>query len=194
MDFKRYIKTFLILFYLLLLACNSNKKGEDSFKKEVNSDLAETNQEISHKLTNQEINKTNSECSIPEKIRLLGDELKNWSFIEETDLSIYTSDYGPYPKRNCYSFIENDFTNDGENDFVCIMKDKENGIFQLVAFNNYKSEPKFIVIDGVADYGEYGIGNILYYSNNDGFVSNKLGSGAALITWKNHSYQINYSD
>ncbi|MFD0976779.1 hypothetical protein [Salinimicrobium gaetbulicola] len=194
MDFKRYIKTFLILFYLLLLACNSNKKGDDSFKKEVNSDLAETNQEISHKLTNQEINKTNSECSIPEKIRLLGDELKNWSFIEETDLSIYTSDYGPYPKRNCYSFIENDFTNDGKNDFVCIMKDKENGIFQLVAFNNYKSEPKFIVIDGAADYGEYGIGNILYYSNNEGFVSNKLGSGVARITWKNHSYQINYSD
>ncbi|WP_417887953.1 hypothetical protein [Zunongwangia sp.] len=194
MDFKRYVKTLLILLHLLILACDSNKKGDDNFKNEVNSDLIESNQEIIYKLSNQKINKTDIECAIPEQIRLLGDDLKNWSFIKETDLSIYTSDYGPFPKRSCYSFIENDFTNDGENDFVCIMKDKENEIFQLVAFNNYQSEPKFIVIDGVADYGEYGIGNILYYSNNDGFISNKLGSGTAQITWKNNSYQVKYSD
>ena len=194
MNFKRNIKYLLFFSYLLLLACNPNKKGENDFNKEVTADIVKTSQETSNKLTNEEINKINNECTIPEQIQMLGDELKNWSFIKETDLSIYTSDYGPFPKRNCYSFIEDDFTNDGENDFVCIMQDKVNGVFQLVAFNNYKTDPKFIIIDGVADYGEYGIGNIIYHSNNDGFISNKLGSGTARITWENQSYQVKYSD
>lgn len=190
------MKPILIILFCLLLSCKTEKKDVKIIQKQDGpSSVVKENTEVSKILSTVEIHRKNRECSIPEKIRSLAKNLKDWSFIEETDLSIYFSDESNvYPKRDCYSFIENDFTNDDESDFICIMKNVDKS-YSLVAFNNYETKLKFIEIKKATDYGEYGIGDILYYDSiGEGFFSIKLESSTAHIVWKNNAYEIKYND
>jgi len=190
------MKSILIILFCLLLSCKTERKEDRIIRKQESpSSEVKENTKVSKILSTLEINRKNGECAIPEKIRLLGKNLKDWSFIEETDLSIYVSDdSNVYPKRDCYSFIENDFTNDEESDFICIMKNVEKGYY-LVAFNNYETKLKFVEIKEATDYAEYGIGDILYYDSiREGFFSMKLESSTAHIMWKKNTYEIKYND
>jgi hypothetical protein len=95
----------------------------------------------------------------------------------------------------CPTRIDYDLTNDGHKDFICMLKDST-GMPYLVAFNNYKTANiSFQVIDGIADYGNHGIGNIIYLDEDTGgFYSYKLESSKAYIHWKDDKYLIEYDD
>ncbi len=207
MNVKRYIKTILIVLFCLLLSCKTEKKEKKIIRKQESpTSVIKENTEkriirkkeervVSKIIPASERKQKNEECAIPERIRLLGKNLQDWSFIEETDLSIYISnEIEFYPKRDCYSFIENDFTNDDESDFICIMKNTERGYY-LVAFNNYQKKLNFIEIKEATDYAEYGLGDIIYFDSiSEGFFSKKLESSTAHIVWKNNAYKIMYND
>ncbi|NEM98797.1 hypothetical protein [Pontibacter burrus] len=116
------------------------------------------------------------------------------NIISENELR---SDWKEFVERdtNCPTRIDYDLTNDGHKDFICMLKDST-GMPYLVAFNNYKTPNiSFQVIDGVADYGNYGIGNIIYLNKDTGgFYSFKLESSKAYIYWKDNKYLIEYND
>jgi hypothetical protein len=109
--------------------------------------------------------------------------IKDWKSFTETDIT-------------CPTMLDYDFTNDGYKDFICMLKDKE-GMHYLIAFNNYETANiSYQIIEGVADYGEHGIGNIIYQDSNDvgKFYSYKMESSIALIFWRNGKYEVDYGE
>lgn len=134
-----------------------------------------------------------SNCTPPlQVLEYINKRMPSMKIIKERELSKGWNTFLNHTVA-CPTMIDYDFTGDGTPDYICMVRDID-GFPYVVAFNNYSLESiTFKKVAGLADYGEHGIGNVLYRDQQkNGFYLYKIESSNAFIHWVDGTYKIEY--
>ncbi len=124
----------------------------------------------------------------PEVKKYVKENLPGYKFVTKHDLS---PEIIKWTKDTAKVWLNRDFTGEGENDFIIILKDEKEMPF-LSAFNNYATNTKFFKIKYVSTNGNV-IGDFLYDLKEDHcFYDVKFESSTAKICWNGEQFEIEY--